>query len=170
MAPEMRSSFPAVLPNCSKIAVVTIASILVAGCAYQQKVDRVHSSLHYQQASIQQLQKDLATIQQQRAEVLSSLEQLQTNSTEHTAQIQQNALELEQLDNEQEQLDNKLSTMNHSVAVNRGAISNIKNSEQERLAIIKSQQEKWLEITAQADKELAEVNQPEPGRHLQSAE
>jgi outer membrane murein-binding lipoprotein Lpp len=141
-------------------AVLALANLLSA-CASSQKVDRVHSSLYYQQASIQQLQHDIESIEQQRQEVLSRLDQLQRKSADHAGLIERNQRQLQQLGGAQQQLTRAVGAMRSSVAANRGAITSMSSVEQQRQAIIKAQRARWLEITEQADRKLADLDQPQ---------
>ena len=150
--------------------VIALATLLLSGCASSQKVDRVHSSLYYQQASIQQLQHDIEAIQQQRQDVLSRLDQLQRKSTDHAGLIERNQRQLQQLEGAQQRLTRAVSTVRSAVAANRGAITSMATAEQQRQAIIKAQRARWLEITEQTDRKLADLDQPQIGASQGSTE
>ena len=141
--------------------IIALANLLLSGCASPRKVDRVPSSLYYQQASIQQLQHDIEAIEQQRQEVLSRLDQLQRKSADHAGLIERNQRQLQQLGGAQQQLTRTVGTMRSAVAANRGAITSMATAEQQRQAIIKAQRARWLEITEQTDRKLADLDQPQ---------
>lgn len=160
---------PLRLPGTA-VGIVACVILSLGGCASQQKVDRVHSSLYYQQASIQQLQHDIDAIERQRQEVISSLDQLRQESDKHSGLIRQNQSQLQQLDGAQQQLTRNLGAVRSSVAASRSAIASINSIEAQRQAIIRAQQEKWREITERTDRQLADIDQAKMGNALESTE
>lgn len=142
-----------------KPAAIISAVMLTAACASQQKVDRVHSSIYHQQASIQQLQSDMEQVEKERQQVNAELQQLQANSSANEEQIQDTRDQLLELDTRQSDINKVMKRVNTSIASNSRSISTIQTKEQKRQAIIKEQQQRWQQITAQTDTKLANMKQ-----------
>lgn len=142
-----------------KPAVILSAVMFTVACASQQKVDRVHSSIYHQQASIQQLQSDMEQVEKERQQVNTELQQLQANSSANEEQIQKTREQLLELDSRQSDINKVMKRVDTSIASNRRSISTIRTQEQKRQAIIKEQQQRWQQITAQTDTKLAEMEQ-----------
>lgn len=161
----IRRKFAALKP-----LVLACASLLMVACASPQKIDRVHSSLYHQQASLQQLEKDFQQLQVERAEVSSELERLEANDGARQEEIQHTRHQLQELDGKQAEIQQTMRQMGGDVANNTQSISQINSREQQRQAIIRAQQERWEQITAQANTKLAEIDQPQMNTDLETEE
>ena len=140
-----------------KPAAIMTALVFTAACASSQKVDRVHSSIYHQQASIQQLENDMEQVEKERQQVNAELQQLQANSSVNEEQIRKTKDQLLELDNRQSDINQVMRRVNSSVASNSRSIATINTQEQKRQAIIKEQQRRWQQITAQTDTKLADM-------------
>ncbi len=151
-----------------KILSAVFVSLLASACASTQKVDRVHASIYHQQTSIQQLQSDMQRVEKQRLQVATELERLQQDGSSNQQQIEVTRERLEALEAKQSDIAAVMSKVNSSVATNTRSISALKTSEQKRREIIKAQQLRWQQITAQTNTKLAEIeNQTtDPAREL----
>lgn len=154
------STIASLVPTPVKHLAILSAALLTAACASPQKVDRIHSSIYHQQATLQQLETDMQQIEQQRQQVESQLQQLEADSGAREEQIQQTRRQLVELDSRQSEVSRVMKQMNNSVASNTRSISSLQSKEEKRRAIIKAQQERWQQITAQANTKLAEIDQP----------
>lgn len=148
-----------ILTRSIKPAAIISAVMFTAACASSQKVDRVHSSIYHQQASIQQLQSDMQQVEKEREQVNAELQQMQANSGANEEQIQKTKEQLLELDTRQSDINKVMKRVNTSVASNSRSISTIQTKEQKRQAIIKEQQQRWQQITAQTDTKLADMEQ-----------
>lgn len=153
-----------------KALAVTAAVMLVAACASPQKVDRMHSSLYHQQASLQQLENDFLQLQQEREEVAAQLQQLEADNDAREEDIQQTRQQLEALDGEQVEIQKVMRQMDANVATNTRSIKAIQSKEEKRQAIIREQQRRWEQITTQTNTKLAEIDQPQMNPGLEGQE
>ncbi len=153
-----------------KILAVLFAAIAITACASPKKVDRIHSSIYHQQASIQQLEDDMVQIEEERQQVAAELQRLETEGGARAEQIQQTRDQLLELDDQQNQIQQVMRQMDSKVTNNSRSISALESKEQKRRAIIRAQQERWQEITVQTDTKLAEVDQPQLNPGVESNE
>lgn len=151
------TTFTSFLTSAIKPTILISAITISAACASPQKVDRIHTSIYHQQASIQQLQSDMQQVEQERQQVNAELQQLQADSSSKDEQIRKTKDELVALDAKQADLNKVMKQVNTSVASNTRTISTIQTKERKRRAIIKAQQERWQQITAQTNTKLADI-------------
>ncbi len=152
-----------------KIAAIASTIVVTAACASPQKVDRIHASIYHQQASIQQLQSDMEQVAKEREQVNAELQQLQTDSSNREEKIQQTKDELVVLDARQADLNKVMKQVNNKVASNTRTISTINTQEKKRQAIIKAQQKRWQQITAQTNTKLADIERRPLDSSLESS-
>lgn len=153
-----------------KTLALLTAVLITAACASPQKVDRMHSSIYHQQATIQQLEHDMQDVQKQRQQVAAELQNLEANGSAQQEQIEQTREELLSLDQKQSEIGRVMQQMRSSVSGNSQSIAAIESKEKKRRAIIQAQQERWQQITAQTDTKLAEIDQPQLDNRLESGE
>lgn len=146
------------------------AVVLVTACASPQKVDRMHSSLYHQQASLQQLEDDFLQLQQEREEVEAQLKQLEADNEARAEDIQQTRQQLQTLDGEQVQIQKVMRQMGADVATNTRSIEVMQSKDEKRQAIIREQQRRWEQITTQTNTKLAEIDQPQMNPGLEGQE
>lgn len=152
----------------TKIFAVALTGLLASACASTEKVDRVHASIYHQQTSIQQLQSDMQRVEKRRQQVAAELERLQKDGTSNQQQIDLTRERLDALEVKQSDIATVMRQINTSVASNTRSISTLKTTEQKRREIIKAQQLRWQQITAQTNSKLAEIENPvaDPAREL----
>jgi chromosome segregation ATPase len=162
-------TFASFSTNSIKLVAIVSAIVITAACASPQKVDRIHASIYHQQASIQQLQGDMQRVEEEREQVNAELQQLQADSSNREEQIQKTKDELVVLDARQADLNKVMKQVDNKVASNTRTISTINTQERKRQAIIKAQQKRWQQITAQTNTKLADIERQPLDSGLESS-
>jgi chromosome segregation ATPase len=160
------------MTSCIKPAIVTLVALFSAACAAPQKVDRIHTSVYHQQASIQQLQSDLQEVKAQRQKVASDLQRLQADGNDKQVQIEATKSQLIELEAKQASITSVMQQVNTGVSKNTRSISTLNKAEKKRQDIIKAQKLRWQQITAQTNSKLAEIDRApvDPRREVNAAE
>jgi outer membrane murein-binding lipoprotein Lpp len=167
---QSKNSAPSMTRSINTTLVV-FASLLLAACAAPQKVDRIHTSVYHQQASIQQLQSDLKEIKAQRQQVASDLQRLQADGGDNQQKIAATQSQLLELEAKQANISTVIQQVNNGVYKNTRSIATLNKAEQKRQDIIKAQKLRWQQITAQTNAKLAEIDRApaDPRREVNGA-